>query len=106
MVIGRVGQSCALAAPVNAANSASTAMIILAIMVSPSLRLDAGGLDDRRPHLDVVLDELRQILGLLALGFDNLGADLAHALPHRRRVQGGDRGGIKLLQDRRRRALW
>src|SRR5215471_11974321 len=103
MVIGRAGQSCAVAGAVSVTASAS-ATSSLAMIVSVLFGRDPGFLDDLRPRLDVLLDKRLQILRRAAVGSDHVGADLGHALLHRGRIERRDRRGLQLLQDRRGRA--
>src|SRR5262249_61343601 len=66
---------------------------------------NAACLDRSGPFLDFALDEFLQIVRRSARLGGKVGADLAHAQLHRRRIDGRERGRMQLLDDRMRRAF-
>src|SRR5215472_6671654 len=108
-VNGRVGQSCARAAP-GAVRRTPISMPIpalafaLAIVVSsstlPLVDHDAARLDRARPFLDLARHEFAEVIARASLGRHDVGADLGEPLPDDGRVQGLDRRRIELAHDR------
>ena len=69
------------------------------------LELNAARLDGDRPFLDFAGDKFGEIFRRSAFGRDQIGADASKPLLHGRRVHGGDRGAVKLPDNRVRRAF-
>src|SRR5215813_9050149 len=69
------------------------------------LHRDPAGLDRSGPFFNFGLDEFLQIFRRAALARDEIGADLLHPRLYGGGVDGRERGGMKLADDRRGRSL-
>src|SRR5215470_11014301 len=116
MVMGRLGQSCALAGPAQA--SATMNAVIPRMFLLPrsprlclslgrrfSIRARPAGLDRARPAIDFARDELRQILRSAALRCRDRDADALEPLAHGRCLHRLVRGLGEALHDLGGRAL-
>src|SRR5262249_53894097 len=107
MVTGRVGESCALAGPANAVNTAIAAATVVLVMgiLRSSVRADAGFADRLRPALHFLRQILGEILGAAALGRHDLEAELLQLLADAWIVERVAHRLVHLRDDRRRRSL-
>src|SRR5262249_41914247 len=123
-LIGRVGQSSAPAAPIDASRMAVATAIDLAMTRPPvvpgrftrlsqvsddcsqfSIRADAGRVHRLRPALDLLRQELGEVFGRAPLGRRDLEAELLQAPADRGVVQRVAHRLVELAHDRLGRAL-
>src|SRR5262249_60048150 len=80
--------------------------LLRSTVIGYSIHRGAAGLDRPGPFFNFGLDESSQIFRRAALARHEIGADLLHARLHGGGVGGRERGGLKLVDNRRGWSLW